>query len=93
MFSCRRASTLQAEAISRKLTKRERISLFGHSLICSTCRRLGRELERLSNILEANSKRLDEAVRAATPGLNESQRDRIRTALRAATDATPLGDA
>lgn len=44
MLSCKESTRLLSEAQERSLTRWERVALRFHTLICSSCRRFGRQL-------------------------------------------------
>ncbi|MCI0683991.1 MAG: zf-HC2 domain-containing protein [Gemmataceae bacterium] len=79
-LSCRRASVLISAAKDRKLSPRERISLLVHLLICSSCRRFARQLEKLRDVARSLLADLEtQDVHAAA--LSVEARARIRHAL------------
>ena len=62
MLSCKGASQLISQSIDRALTRRERLSLGLHLLICDVCRRFSRQLL----VLTAAVKRLRDNTEADT---------------------------
>ena len=62
MLSCKGASQLISQSIDRALTRRERLSLRLHLLICDVCRRFSRQLL----VLTAAVKRLRDNTEADT---------------------------
>jgi hypothetical protein len=51
--SCKRASMLISESMDRALSRRERLSLGFHLLICTYCRRLRSQLRSLRRIMQS----------------------------------------
>lgn len=73
LLSCRHTSLLLSQREERPLSRRERLALRLHLLICVYCRRYARQLRRLRRMLRhlGRQTRLD-------PGA----RERIRSAIR-----------
>lgn len=53
MINCRQATQLMSDAQERPLTRRERLQIRVHVLICSGCRNFGRQMQ----ILRAAARR------------------------------------
>ncbi|MHC5023084.1 MAG: zf-HC2 domain-containing protein [Planctomycetota bacterium] len=54
-LSCRHASRLISDALDRPLSRRERLSLKTHLLICRACRRFRRHLDVMRRALRESS--------------------------------------
>ena len=81
---CKEASQLQSDAFDRELTLMEHIRLRIHLLICGACRNYSENLELLNNIFQGlrKQKKIDENI-----SLPESDRERIREALKETSDS------
>ena len=78
LIDCREATQLTSAELDRPLTRRERIRLSLHRLLCAPCRFYRRQLELLRN----QAAKLAES--SPDVGLDEQARERIRTHLRSA---------
>ncbi|NNF42738.1 MAG: zf-HC2 domain-containing protein [Phycisphaerales bacterium] len=82
-MSCRRATQLISESMDRPLTRRERVALRVHIVICGSCRRYRRQLARLRTALERLAATSEMATAEGAPAvLSPEARTRIRDALR-----------
>ena len=80
VFSCKDNVLLASEALDRNLPLGKRLALWGHLLICSTCRRFQRCLRILRDAGRAfdNYAAKDEGIQA---GLSAEARERIQEAI------------
>ncbi|HEU4707765.1 MAG TPA: zf-HC2 domain-containing protein [Methylophilaceae bacterium] len=65
MLSCKQASQLLSQSLDRGLLRRERIGLVFHLMLCSMCRRFGRQIEAMRKMVRRLRQQIeqDEAVR------------------------------
>ena len=82
-ISCREATRLASEARERRLSARELVALFAHTLICATCRRWGPQVAAMEAAFHAYEQSLTAGVPARIR-LPEDARRRIALALREA---------
>jgi predicted anti-sigma-YlaC factor YlaD len=78
MFSCRDATHLASARLDRPLTRRERLSLRFHLLICSACRLYTRQITTLSTLFQARAKSPELPT---TDTLSPEAKAKIKTAL------------
>jgi hypothetical protein len=77
--SCREASRLQSEALDRPLSRAERLGLRLHVLLCSWCRRYGRQIRFLNSAIREHP---DAANEGGSQTLSPEARERLRNSLR-----------
>ena len=79
MLSCQDASRLNSQSQDRRLTRRERMGLSLHLLICKGCREFARHLQ----TLRAACQQLDKAAafHALQPALSSAAKTRILSQL------------
>lgn len=75
MLSCARAAALASEKRDRPLSRRERLSLRFHNMLCRMCRAYERNLEMISRISEAAG---DAVMKRKTVNLSPAAKERIR---------------
>ncbi len=80
MASCKEASRLSSDALNRRLTLRERISLRTHLLMCEACRRFQRQLAFLHKAAEQVGTDGTGQVIALSPAARERIADHIKSA-------------
>ncbi len=77
MLTCRDASRLSSEALDRRLTLRERLSLGLHLAMCALCRRYAEQVGFMRRAIS----RLGVGDAKRGEGLSTEARDRIRDRL------------
>jgi len=77
--SCRQVSRLQSAATQQPLSLGQRIGLKFHLLVCSWCRRYGRQISFLREAVQARPDKLAENQSQSLP--NEA-RERLKKSLR-----------
>jgi hypothetical protein len=82
-FSCRHASQLISDAMDRRLSRRERLSLGIHLLICGMCRRYQKHLAGIRRLLRGSHASSGLENRQSPQKLSTQARERIRTHLQA----------
>lgn len=82
MITCARAVRLVSEREDRRVGFVERLKLGLHLVLCSICRRYGRQVHRLRRFSIGNREALAESLEAS---LSRDARERIRTRLREAS--------
>ena len=78
MPTCREVTRLQSDALDRNLPFSKRIGLRLHLLVCSWCRRYGKQVRFLR---EAMHDHPDELCEASSQGLSPEARERLKRAL------------
>jgi hypothetical protein len=78
--SCGTAARLQSEALDHKLTWRQRLGLRLHLVLCKWCRRYGKQIGFVHNVVHSYP---DEVTSAIPQQLSDEARERIRQRLRA----------
>ena len=79
MISCPEATRLSSERLDRRLEGWELARYRFHLLICTMCRRYGRQMETLQQMIHANGEQLPEVLhQTLEPGV----KDRIKSRLR-----------
>lgn len=65
MLSCKQASQLLSQSLDRGLSRRERLGLTLHLILCSMCRRFGRQIGLMRDMVRRSRQQIeqDEAVR------------------------------
>lgn len=68
MLSCKQASQLLSQSLDRKLMRRELIGLRLHLMLCSMCRRFGRQIIGMRKMVRRLRQQIehDETVRLPT---------------------------
>ncbi len=84
--SCRHAARLQSDALERPLPPAKKPGLWLHLLLCSWCRRYGRQVRFLCRAAREHP---DRFVEAAPGELPPAARERIKQKLRAAGPSSP----
>lgn len=80
MLACRRATELASAAMDRPLTRRERVSLRVHLVVCSSCRRATKQFRRMREAARELAER--EALHGARPAtLSDDVRARLRSRI------------
>lgn len=80
MMSCKMASHLISDAMDRRLSRWERLSLGWHLLVCRLCKRYQRQLMLIRIVLKSQA-RVPDAATEANPSLSPDARERIRQAI------------
>lgn len=83
MLNCKDATMLSSESCDHELPLRRRLGLKFHLLVCRSCDRFGRQIERLREIL--GSYPVEEGGPLDDPGgpcLCQASRDRLNDAIR-----------
>ena len=78
-LSCRQVSRLQSAATQHPLSLSQRIGLKFHLLVCSWCRRYGKQVGFLRTV--AHEHEHDESA-PTPPALSSNARDRMKRSLR-----------
>ena len=78
MLSCKGASQLISQSIDRALTRRERLALRLHLLICDVCKRFNRQLLVISNTVKSMRQRTESDPSIQIP---PEARERIAEAI------------
>src|SRR5690349_10797281 len=78
--SCRQVARLQSDRLDQELGLSQRVGLRFHLLVCSWCRRYGKQLRFLQRAVHEHP---DEWAAAQSPSLSPEARQRIKRALRA----------
>ena len=81
MFCCKEATRLLSEALDRKLTFWQRVSLQFHLLLCRFCRHFDRDLHRFDAALRRYSQQIDADAALVEAILPPEARRRILQAL------------
>jgi len=84
-MNCIHATELLSAAEERELTRRERLGLRFHVLICTACRKFRNQLRLLRHLLSETSPKMLAAVYASDARLSESLRLKIKALLRQAS--------
>ncbi len=80
MLSCRDVAVLLSKDADRELSRGEWLRLKGHLLICSSCRRIKRQLQRLRTATAEYGEDLENAAPNGA-GLSEQARAAIKARL------------
>ncbi len=80
---CREAARLQSLALDGVLSRRQRIGLRIHLLLCKWCRRYGKQIAFLR---KAAHEHRDEAIEAMPQKLSDEARQRIKRSLTPKSD-------
>jgi len=83
-MNCTHATKLLSAAEERQLTRRERLGLRFHVLICTACRRFQSQLRLLRHLLTETSPKMLAAVYASDARLSEPRKLEIKALLRQA---------
>jgi hypothetical protein len=78
MPNCREVTRLQSEALDKKLPFSKRVGLRLHLLVCSWCRRYGKQIRFLR---EAMHDHPEELCEASSQSLSPEARERMKRAL------------
>ena len=78
---CRKATQLISEGMDRPLTRRERVALRFHLMLCTACKRYRRQTLLIRNALRQFADWMDEMAMAADQRLSPEAKDRIRRVL------------
>lgn len=65
--SCRQVTRMQSFALDGHLSRRERLGVYLHLLLCQWCRRYGRQIRFLHDALHENGERLETYSRMQLP--------------------------
>ena len=76
--TCRDASRLQSQALDHPLSWQTRFGLRLHLLVCQWCRRYGRQIRFLRQMVQEHP---DELTDAASPTLSPAARERLKQSL------------
>ena len=72
-LTCREVTRLCSQAMDRRLTFHERVSLCVHSLLCSYCRNYIRQIRLLRRYARHTSERADSALQHGLPSSSASR--------------------
>src|ERR1041385_4695796 len=78
MPTCREVTRLQSEALDKQLPFFKRVGLRLHLLVCSWCRRYGKQVRFLRQAMHDHP---DELCEASSQGLSPEARERLKRAL------------
>lgn len=81
MLSCRHAARLLSESLDRPLPRSKRFALKFHVLICTYCRRYGKQIRLLDALARGFAAKAAEAAEALG-GLSPEAKARLRDVLR-----------
>jgi hypothetical protein len=81
MCSCKRATELLGDAMNRKLSFGERVSLRFHLFVCGACRRYRQQIEIIRQALKNGSVGDLKAAADHELSLGSEARERIRNAM------------
>ncbi len=81
-MSCERASQLISKSMDCPLTRRERLSLRIHLVLCGACRALRRQLQAIRLAARRSEQALEQAAQSAGEVLSAESRERIAQTLR-----------
>jgi Putative zinc-finger len=81
-LNCEKATHLISDEKDRPLTRRERIALRIHLILCTPCRRFKKNLAQLSSLLDSASDQLRGKVFATGAQLSPERRTRIKALLK-----------
>ncbi len=76
-LSCRQATRLAAKAMDTPLDRGERMELYCHHMICSTCRNYARQLKLMRSWLREFGQKIESPT-----GLSSSRKEEIKTRLK-----------
>ena len=79
MLNCREATKMISDGLDRPLTRRQRLKLRLHVMMCSACRAYRRQLERLHALFRRRF--TDDPEPAGHERLSDSARQRIEQRL------------
>lgn len=77
MLTCKEASFLASKKLDKKLTYRERIDFYLHTVMCSLCRHYAKEIEALHKLMKKLGKSKGEVL-SENGKLPEQSRKRIK---------------
>ena len=77
--SCRQVSQMQSEALDRSLPFSKRAAMRLHLLVCSWCRRYGKQIRFLKSAAQEHGEDFESA---GAHGLSEEARERMKQAMR-----------
>jgi hypothetical protein len=78
MPTCREVTRLQSEALDKRLPFSKRVGLRLHLLVCSWCRRYGKQIRFLREAMHDNPEELSEA---SSQSLSPEARERMKRAF------------
>lgn len=77
--SCRQVSQMQSEALDHSLSGKQRAAMGLHLLVCSWCRRYGKQIRFLKS---ATHEHAEDFQSASAHGLSEAAKERMKQAMR-----------
>ena len=81
--TCREVARLQSESLDHSLSFPKRLGMRVHLLVCSWCRRYGKQIDFLRHAVRDHP---DELTQAHPQALSSEARERMKRALRQETD-------
>lgn len=67
MISCKQASQLTSQALDKKLSMWERLSLKLHLIICKNCQRFSQQIHKLHVTIRSMGKQIEEDINITLP--------------------------
>ena len=83
MLRCRDASRLVSKSLDASLTRRERLGLRMHTLMCGACFRYRRQIQFLHDVLRSGRDSLEESEILQSIALTPEDRERMARAISA----------
>jgi predicted anti-sigma-YlaC factor YlaD len=80
MLTCKETSYLASKKLDKKLTFRERMDFFLHTVMCSLCRHYARDINKL-HLLLLKAGKTGKTLLPESAKLTEQSRNRIKQAL------------